>query len=275
LATAQARPQVPQFASDVVSAVSQPLLVSPSQLPKPVLQAATWHAPLTHAGIAAGSEHARPHAPQFATEVVSGTSQPLLTCRSQSAKPAVQLPMEQLLAAHTGAALGVAQARPQPPQCEVLVARFDSQPLASLPSHSPKPGRQVLSQRPSTHAGMALPRVGHTLLHAPQCAGLARRSVSQPLPGSLSQSAKPCPQVATAHEPLTHAGVPPETVQRFAQRPQCGRLLRVSTSQPLLASPSQSAKPASQVKPQAPDAQAARALARAGRRCRRRRSATG
>jgi hypothetical protein len=59
-----ARPQAPQFAVLVLVLVSQPLLDSPSQLPKPGTHAPTTQLPDAHAATALGTEQGRAHAPQ-------------------------------------------------------------------------------------------------------------------------------------------------------------------------------------------------------------------
>jgi hypothetical protein len=59
-----ARPQAPQFAVLVPVLVSQPLLDSPSQLPKPGTHAPTTQLPEAQAAMALGTEHGREHAPQ-------------------------------------------------------------------------------------------------------------------------------------------------------------------------------------------------------------------
>jgi hypothetical protein len=76
-----------------------------------------------------------------------------------------------------------------------------------------------------------------------------------------SQSECAASQAATAHAPAVQAAVPLATVQRVAQLPQWATSEPRFTSQPLEASPSQSAKPAAQVKAQAPTAQDTVALA--------------
>jgi hypothetical protein len=59
-----ARPHAPQFAALVPVLVSQPLLDSPSQLPKPGTHAPTTQLPDAQAATALATEHGRAHAPQ-------------------------------------------------------------------------------------------------------------------------------------------------------------------------------------------------------------------
>ncbi len=93
--------------------------------------------------------------------------------------------------------------------------------------------------------------------------GFARVSTSQPLAATPSQSAKPVaqlkPQVPLAQVVVAFARVG----QAFAQPPQWATLVRVSISQPLVATPSQFPKFGLQAKPQLLAAQATVALARA------------
>ncbi len=90
---------------------------------------------------------------------------------------------------------------------------------------------------------MALARVGHAVPHIPQWVVLTRVSASQPLAALMSQSAKPGSQVkpqapaAQVDIALALAG------HALPQVPQCARVVRVSTSQPLAALMSQLPKP--------------------------------
>jgi hypothetical protein len=103
----------------------------------------------------------------------------------------------------------------------------------------------------------------HALPQVPQFEVFERVSTSQPLGTSVSQLAKPALQLAMPHAPAEHDGVPLAVEHALPQRPQLPTLVRVSTSQPLAALPSQSAKPVLQVNPHAPAAQKIDALARA------------
>jgi hypothetical protein len=102
------------------------------------------------------------------------------------------------------------------------------------------------------------------LLHAPQCVLDVRVSTSQPLPAMPSQlpkfAAQVMPQADDAH---TGALFGPDA-QALLQAPQLALETRVSTSQPLLGAPSQSAKLDAQEKPHWPSTQTASALPRLG-----------
>jgi hypothetical protein len=79
--------------------------------------------------------------------------------------------------------------------------------------------------------------------HPPQWVLLVRVSTSQPLAGFMSQSAKPALQ-AKPQAPAAQVGVAlARAGQALLQAPQCAVDVRVSTSQPFMALPSQLAKP--------------------------------
>ena len=87
-------------------------------------------------------------------------------------------------------------------------------------------------------------------------------SVSHPLAVLPSQSPKPALQV-TRQTPAEHDADPLLPSQDRPQPPQLGALVRVSASQPVVGSPSQSANPASQVYRQAVPSQVTVEWARA------------
>ena len=153
-----------------------------------------------------------------------------------------------------------------PPQFATELSVSTSQPFAGLASQSTKPRAQVNPHAPAAQVGAAFARAGHTVPHAPQFVTAVRVSTSQPSARAPSQSANPAVQ-ARPHAPAVHTGAALAGVaQAVAQAPQWASDVRVSTSQPFAASPSQSAKPAAQAKPHAPAAQVGVALARAGGR---------
>jgi hypothetical protein len=74
-------PHAPQCMADVVRSVSQPLLASPSQSPRPV-----GHAPAQRPSVHnMPMGQVRPHAPQLRGSAAMRTSQPVRALRSQSA----------------------------------------------------------------------------------------------------------------------------------------------------------------------------------------------
>ena len=99
--------------------------------------------------------------------------------------------------------------------------------------------------------------------HPPQWLVLDRVSTSQPFATTPSQFAKPGLQLPMPQTPAAHDAEPFEVEQALPQRPQLPVLVRTSTSQPLLARPSQSAKPTLHVNPHAPAVQNTAAFARA------------
>lgn len=106
-----------------------------------------------------GAAQRTPQAPQFATSVMRlarDASQPLATAPSQSLKSALQVTRHAPIA-HEADALGPArQIDPHAPQFESDELRFVSQPLAALPSQSPKPAAQTKVQvSPAPHAAEA------------------------------------------------------------------------------------------------------------------------
>ena len=138
-----------------------------------------------------------------------------------------------------------------------------SQPLARLPSQSPRPDVHIVSVHvPAVHEADA-PANMHALPHIPQCDVLVPRFTSQPLAGFVSQSAKPALQLATAQRPVAHAAVAFGRLQAVPHVPQFVAELVTSTSQPLAALMSQSPRPvAHAATPQRPIAHAAVALGR-------------
>jgi hypothetical protein len=138
-------PQPPQLVS-VLSVVSQPLPPLPSQSPRPLMQLAVPHTPLTQFGVPPAVEQALPQVLQWLTFVLRLISQPLAVLPSQFAKPALQ-PITQLPDGQVGDALALPQMLPQPPQFVVVLMSDVSQPLAALPSQFP----QLASQVPSVH----------------------------------------------------------------------------------------------------------------------------
>lgn len=100
-----------------------------------------------------------------------------------------------------------------------------------------------------TPSSQLLPE-GHTRPHAPQLFRSVLLLVSQPSACTPLQSAKPALQLAILHAPAKQAGTPLGTEHTLPHRPQLAVLVR-SASHPFDARPSQSANPATHVKPQA------------------------
>jgi hypothetical protein len=175
---------------------------------------------------------------------VSGDAEQVAThAPPTSEKPALHEATPQTPAAQEAVPLVAVQALPQRPQFATLVRVSASQPLVALPSQSAKPVAQVLTHADATHEAVAFARMGHTVPQAPQCAVLVRVSVSHPFVALVSQSPKPVAQVFLQAE-ATHAGAALARVgQALPQALQFVTLVRVSVSQPLVASRSQLSKP--------------------------------
>ncbi|MEZ4405194.1 MAG: hypothetical protein R3A52_01705 [Polyangiales bacterium] len=110
----------------------------------------------------------RLHVPQL-VGAVSAASQPLASTPSQLAKPAAQAPSAQVPVAHDAVALAREQTAPQPPQL-LAVLSAASQPLAALPSQSPKPAGHVgathappVQTRPAAQAAPQAPQLAVVL----------------------------------------------------------------------------------------------------------------
>lgn len=130
-------PQPPQWATLEVVSTSQPLPGTRSQSEKPGVQT-NEQRPAAQLAVLLATEQLLLQAPQFKTDRLELTSQPLTALRSQSRKGALQALTWQTLPLQRGVPLGVAQLRPQVPQCGSATLRSISQPLSALPSQSPK-----------------------------------------------------------------------------------------------------------------------------------------
>lgn len=108
----------------------------------------------------------------------------------------------------------------------------------------PPPPPQLVNPAPHTQA---LPvhdaSATQTTPHAPQLALSVASAASHPVPGRPSQSAKPMLQVKP-HAPAVHEFIALAALQTRPHIPQFATAVRVSTSQPFMALPSQLPKPA-------------------------------
>jgi hypothetical protein len=97
-------------------------------------------------------------------------------------------------------------ARPQVPQCALLVVRLVSQPFIALPSQLPKPRLHTCPQLPLEHMGEAFADAEHATPHEPQCIRLTLVLTQVP-PQFVCPAAQPLTQrIAVA----SHIGVAPE-----------------------------------------------------------------
>ncbi len=155
-ASAQTRPHAPQFATLPRTSTSQPSAALPLQLPKPVAQDVTEHAPRVQPAVAFVSEHARPHMPQLLGVVARFASHPFAAFPSQSPKPAEQVyahvPMVHVAELFARAPQGA----PHAPQWAVLPLVSVSQPFEASPSQFPKGAMQLpRPQAPLRQTGTA------------------------------------------------------------------------------------------------------------------------
>jgi hypothetical protein len=150
---------------------------------------------------------------------------------------------------------------PHAPQLFTSVARtLTSQPLAAAPSQSAKPASQPpTTQRPAAHALTLAFARAQRAPHPPQLSGSDAVFTQSP-----AHADAPAPHEA-AHAPALHTWPAAQAADAAGalHRPQFPLSVRVFTSQPLAASPSQSAKPAAHAPSRhAPASQLAAALAK-------------
>ncbi len=139
-----------------------------------------------------------PHAPQLEVLLVRLTSQPSATVPLQSPKPVLHDATRHAPDAHAGTPLGIEHAVPQPPQFETSAPVLISHPSVAVRLQSVYPALQLKPQVPAAHVAVALARVGHTVVQAPQCVGSVLRFEQLP-----EQLVRPEAQVTT-HAPAEH-----------------------------------------------------------------------
>jgi hypothetical protein len=135
-----------------------------------------------------------PHTPQWVALLMVLISQPSVRLSLlQSAKPALQLPL-QLPPTHVAVMLLVEQAIPeQPPHCTTEVLVSTSQPLPwRLPSQLARPAEQVPLHTLAPQVRDTSPVPEHTVPQAPQASASAVRLRHTP-----EQVVCPAPQVVT------------------------------------------------------------------------------
>lgn len=137
---AQLRPHAPQWASDTARSVSQPLLAVRSQLSKPASHRPMEQLPPEQSPVARGKVHLVPHIRQFALSFCRSTSQPLTVLPSQSPRSVAHAVRVHSPPMQSPTPPKKLHSLPQRPQFVSVRARSTSQPLAVLPSQSPKPG---------------------------------------------------------------------------------------------------------------------------------------
>jgi hypothetical protein len=136
-------------------------------------------------------------------------------------------------------------------QFRLSLARSVSQPFTALPSQSPKPAlHDSMRQTPKVHVAAAL-RMEQAIPQPPQSVTVFR-DASQPSATIPLQSPYIGAQDPMSHVPALQIGVPFMTEQATSQRPQLPTSLARLVSHPVAGSPSQSSKPSSHEKAQAP-----------------------
>jgi hypothetical protein len=190
---------------------------------------------------------ALPQLPQFFASVFVFVSQPFVSLLpSQSAYPALQVPLHVALP-HVRVAMFVdEQESPHAPQLFTSVCGSDSQPSTCL--------LLLQSQNPASHAPLHVAPWHctcatwfdeHTMPQPPQFAGSVADDTSQPFVSLLaSQFAKPAAH-APVHTPPVHVGAGTLLLEHVSlQAPQFVAEPKMSCSQPFVCLlPSQSANP--------------------------------
>jgi hypothetical protein len=214
LGTAGHGAQLPHDAGSFNDA-SQPSVIVVLQFSKPVSQRRP-HMAIVHVGTACGGAgHAMLHMPQFEGSVWVFTQ---LVPHSVPPQPAVHEYVPVIDIEHESPGL---HARRHPPQSLVVSMRV-SQPVASIPSQSPHPGKQRGSQRPAVQstADVLGTLAGHGVRQSPHAMTLAPRSVSHPSRTSVLQSPRSGSQVTIAHVPVPHETTAKSATQVVLHAPQ-------------------------------------------------------
>lgn len=143
---------------------------------------------------------------------------------------------------------------PHAPQELRFEARLVSQPSSATGAAGfkqfPQPSSQVDAHVPPAQTGVVAWAVEHARPQAPQWSGEIRRSDSQPSSGPVAgreQFAKFARQALVQSPSLQVSASVPALEQARPQAPQLAVLVFRLVSQPLLSSPSQSAKPGVQL----------------------------
>jgi hypothetical protein len=198
-----ADPHVPQLDS-VVSDVSQPFVVLPSQLPQVGLHAISAHEPVVHDSVALARSHATPQLPQ-SVSVVSDRSHPSEPLPLQLPHPPTHPEKAHAPVMHVApVAFAGLHGTPHAPQFKSVVS-VASQPSASELLQSPHGVSQLeIRQTPVEQDSLARAR-SHGTPHAPQFSSVVS-CVSHPLLRMPSQSPQLRLQLGE-HCPATHVAV--------------------------------------------------------------------
>jgi hypothetical protein len=201
------------------------------------------HVPDVQVGVPIGTSHAVPQVRQ-SVSVFSGVSQPFDGSLSQSPKPATHAVMTQLPVRQLVVAFARAQPTLQPPQ-SVLVISDVSQPVASLPSQSPKLAVHApIAQVPVAQVAVAFVR--EQLDPQPPQFTSVVMGVSQPLGSTASQSPKPGRHEVHPHMPVEQSATAWDR-RHATPHPVQSVSVPSGVSQPSSGIMLQSAKPGSQL----------------------------
>lgn len=176
LAKSQGVPQPPQFIK-VLSAVSQPLFLLPSQLSYPMAHMGA-HMPPEHVVDPCEFMHVVPHVPQLVV-VLRDTSQPFASTPSQLPAPGLHIVRAHVPVWHAPTPLVYVHVVPHPPQFDVDVFVFVSHPLFGLASQLAKPIAHIGEQDPFMHDVVPFMLL-HVVPHEPQFVVLVPVLTSQP-----------------------------------------------------------------------------------------------
>jgi hypothetical protein len=224
----QALAQVPQSFGSVSVFTSQPSATWWLQSAKPGVQEVMAQADASHEVWPLGTApHATPHAPQFLSSlVVFAQVAPQQVWPAVHEAEGLQVPT-QVPPEHAGRDAG--QTLPQPPQLFGSSPVLVSQPFATTPSQSAKPGTHpAMSHADEAQPAIAFANGPQALPHAPQSSGLvAVLTQSGEQQVRPSAQAPPPPQKPT-HWKLEHSS--PEghwplvthSAQVMVSRRQCG-----------------------------------------------------
>jgi hypothetical protein len=168
----------------------------------------------------------------------------LAAAPSQSPQPAAQAVIWQLPLAQDSVAFARLHPTPQPPQFASVVSGC-SQPSEVIELQLPNPGEHMPNVQTPVEQVSVAPGKSQSSPHAPQFASVLS-GVSQPSAADPLQLPNPGSHIAIAQPPATHMPDAFAGSQNTPHPPQFASDVRVSISQPLEATPSQSAKPVEQ-----------------------------
>lgn len=194
------------------------------------MHATIAHVPVAHDPAALAGAHGLPQSPQSAV-VVSDASQPSAYWPLQSPQPVEQAATWQVVPLHAGVPWATEHMAPHAPQLATLFVIATSQPSTALLLQFAKPDWHAMPHWPAEQDGTPLVE-SQAFPQPPQLLVLVWVFTSQPLPASVSQSAKPVLQAPSAHVPVVHCAEAFGKLQTLPQVPQFETLLARSTSQP-------------------------------------------